>query len=334
MIGLDVFTEFFLGGSCHKRVVLLLVIGLGLALHAEENHLLRAHFFDGLTSEDTADEALRDLSGMLFVLLLCRCQHLAIVHALLDVVRFHRARNLLQRVEVTSATLTTSLVLLDQADGLNHFDIEGEGVVGDFFDGLRGGPTIEQGFINLGILLVHGEHFLRFFAIIILLLSLLLLLRFAALLSLLLLAVTALDLFLEDDVDRDLIVLPEVAGHRDFDDRRVILEIEQEAIKMDVDGAATEIVEDQVFFELANTADGALQHLLDEDALLRVHDLIVTLLKFAVDLDVFDIKYGVVREAFFETPKLTILHSMLVLVGRSVLDLDLLLQVIHSIAKL
>ena len=333
MIGLDVFTEFFLGCSCHKRVVLLLVIGLGLALHAEENHLLRAHFFDSLTSEDTADEALRDLSGMLFVLLLCRCQHLAIVHALLDVVRFHRARNLLQRVKVTSATLTTSLVLLDQADGLNHFDIEGEGVVGDFFDGLRGGPTIEQGFINLGILLVHGEHFLRFFAIIILLLSLLLL-RFAALLSLLLLAVTALDLFLEDNVDRDLIVLLEVAGHRDFNDRRVILEIKQEAIKMDVDGAGTKIVEHQVFFELANTADGALQHLLDEDALLRVHDLIVTLLKFAVDLDIFDVKYGVMREAFFETPKLTILHSMLVLVGGSVLDLDLLLQVIHSIAKL
>ena len=152
----------------------------------------------------------------------------------------------------------------------------------------------KHGFIDLGILFFHNEHFLSFFTIITLLL---------------LLAALVLDLFLKDYIDRDLIVLLKVAGHTDFVDRRVIDEIKEEAIKMDVDGAGTEVIETQLFFELENTADRTLQHFLDEDALLRVHDLIIALLKLAVDLDVFDVEYDEVPEAFFETPKLAILYS-------------------------
>ena len=58
---------------------------------------------------------------------------------------------------------------------------------------------------------------------------------------------------------------------------------------MHIDGSLTEVEINQALLELANTADGALEDLLDEDALLWVHDLIVALLKLAIDLDVLDV---------------------------------------------
>ena len=76
---------------------------------------------------------------------------------------------------------------------------------------------------------------------------------------------------------------------------------------MDIDGASTEVVEDQEFFDLTNAANRALEHLLDKDALLRVHDLIVALFKLAIDLDVLDVEHCVVGKPFLEAPKLTIL---------------------------
>ena len=76
---------------------------------------------------------------------------------------------------------------------------------------------------------------------------------------------------------------------------------------MDIDGLRAHIVVDELFFDLADPANRALKDLLDEDALLRVHNLIVALLKFAVDLNVLDVEHCVVREPFLESPQLTIL---------------------------
>jgi len=78
---------------------------------------------------------------------------------------------------------------------------------------------------------------------------------------------------------------------------------------VDVDGACSEVVENQVFLYLANAANRALKSLLDENALLRVDDLIVGFFELAVDLDILDIQNCIVREALLESPKFTVLET-------------------------
>ena len=77
---------------------------------------------------------------------------------------------------------------------------------------------------------------------------------------------------------------------------------------MHVDRALSEVVEHKVLLDLADAANRALKNFFDENALLRVHDLIVALFKLAIDLDVLYVQYCIVRESFFETPELTILQ--------------------------
>ena len=79
---------------------------------------------------------------------------------------------------------------------------------------------------------------------------------------------------------------------------------------MHIDGSLTEVEINQALLELANTADGALENLLDEDTLLWVHDLIVTLLKLAIDLDVLDVQDSVVGKLFFKSPIFDILQHI------------------------
>ena len=76
---------------------------------------------------------------------------------------------------------------------------------------------------------------------------------------------------------------------------------------MHVDGTLAEVVEYQILLDFADTADRALEHFLDEDAFLRVHNLIVALFELAVDLDVLDVEDSVVGEAFFKSPVFTVL---------------------------
>ena len=76
---------------------------------------------------------------------------------------------------------------------------------------------------------------------------------------------------------------------------------------MDIDGLRAHIVVDELFFDLADPANRALKDLLDEDALLRVHNLIVALLKFAVDLNVLDVENSIMGETFLEAPLLRVL---------------------------
>jgi hypothetical protein len=78
---------------------------------------------------------------------------------------------------------------------------------------------------------------------------------------------------------------------------------------VDIDGAGAEVVEDQVFLDLANAANRALKGLLDENALLRVDDLIVGFFQLAVNLDILDVQNRIVRESLLESPKLTILQA-------------------------
>ena len=228
------------------------------------------------------------------------------MHAFASIARLHGGVDLLQSVKITSTTLSTSLVLLNQTDGRCDLEIESEWVVSNLFDGLGRIETLGQDVVDLELFFSHSHNMLLWTIILGLLLSFLALLLLATLLTLLSLA-TTVNLFLEDDVDRDVIILLEVARHWDLDHRWVILQIEEETVKMDVDGAGTEVVEDQEFLDLANAANRALEYLLDEDALLRVHNLIIALLELAVDLDVLDVENGVVRESFLESPQVTIL---------------------------
>ena len=103
---------------------------------------------------------------------------------------------------------------------------------------------------------------------------------------------------------------------------------------MNVDGARPEVIVHQELFKLANAANCALQHFLDKNALLWMHNLIITFLELAIDLNVFDVKDGVVVEALFETPRITILNTMIILFSRCLLTFDLFLQVIHGVTQL
>jgi len=224
------------------RVILLLVLSLRLARHAQEDHLFLSHLLDGLTSQDTTNAALGDLSGLLLLLLLGGSLHLAVVHALAVLVGLKLRSDLLQSIEVTSTTLATSLVLLDETDRGSDIEIESEGIVIDLLDRLSSIETLYQNVIDLSFLFSHGEDLLLGGVIVgglLLALALLLALSF----SLLLLLAVTLDLFFEDEVDGDLVVLLEVAGDWDLNDGGVVLEIEKETIQMDVDGTSTEVVE-------------------------------------------------------------------------------------------
>ena len=103
---------------------------------------------------------------------------------------------------------------------------------------------------------------------------------------------------------------------------------------MHVDGALSGVGSHQLPLELTNSANGALQSLLDEDSLLWVDHLIVTLLQLPVDVDVLDIQASQMLEGLILGPGLHLLHAVFVLLDWHVLHFDLLLQVVHGILQL
>lgn len=113
MVHLDVFTEGLGLLRAFDGVVLLFLFGLGLSLHAKENHLLLSHLFDCFASKNCTNATLHDLSRLLFLFLFGRSLHLTVVHTLAVLSGLKLTVNLLERVQVTSTTLSTSFVLLD-----------------------------------------------------------------------------------------------------------------------------------------------------------------------------------------------------------------------------
>ena len=61
---------------------------------------------------------------------------------------------------------------------------------------------------------------------------------------------------------------------------------------MDVEGLRARIEDDQVFLQLADTTNRRFKDFLNEDSLLRVHHLIVTLLELSVDVNVLNVEAG------------------------------------------
>jgi len=73
---------------------------------------------------------------------------------------------------------------------------------------------------------------------------------------------------------------------------------------MHINGLLSVVVSNHLVLYLANTADRALKDLLDEDPLLWVNTLIVTLFKLPVDINVLDVKYSEILEDLFTLPLL------------------------------
>ena len=164
----------------------------------------------------------------------------------------------------TIAALTTTLVLLDQTDGRHDLHIKRERVVHNLLDGLRAlvvlaGVVCVHDCVDQELLLLHGLG-LRLGLII----GSFLLFLLAGLLLLFLLSRVALHLLLKGQFNLDLVVLFEVAGHRDLNDRGIVFQVKKELVEVDIDGLGSRIENAQVLLHLANTSHGGLQYALDE----------------------------------------------------------------------
>jgi hypothetical protein len=80
----------------------------------------------------------------------------------------------------------------------------------------------------------------------------------------------------------------------------------------------------KVLLHFANASHGGLEHSLDEQALLGVHDLVVTVFEFAEDVNVLDVQASQVLEDFVFWPRFNVGLACFVLFGWHVLDFDLL----------
>ena len=184
--------------------------------------------------------------------------------------------------------------------------------------------SVFNGLVNLAELV--SQVLFRLLWLVVIVSGLLLLLLFALLLLLFLFA-AALLLYrlLKREVNRDLIKLLEVPRHRDFNDAGVVLQVEQELIQVHIHRCRARIEQNEILLDLADAADGRLQDALDEDAFLRVHHLIVALLKLTVDVNILHIETGEVLEHFIRCPGLYKFHSGFVFLRGEILHFDLYL---------
>ena len=103
---------------------------------------------------------------------------------------------------------------------------------------------------------------------------------------------------------------------------------------MNVYGVASGVESNQVFLQLANTADCALQSLLYKYTLLWMNDLVVTLLQISVNIYILDVQAGQMLEYFIRLPGLNVLYTRFILFSWYMFDFDLFLDIIHGIRQL
>lgn len=205
----------------------------------------------------------------------------------------------------TKTALTTTLVLLNQADSSDDVHLEvADGVLNDFFNRLGAlvvgpGQVSVHDLVNQELLFKGGLRFLfRLF--------LSCLLFFLGLAGLLLLF-AADDGFFKGHLDLDAVVFLEVAGNGDLYNRGVVLQVKKKLVQVDINTLGSVVENDHVLLHLANADDRGLEDLLDELALLGVHDLVVTLFELAIDVDVLDVQARVVLEDFVVGPRFDVL---------------------------
>ena len=210
--------------------------GFGSTLHTKENHLLLAHLFDLFTGKNTFDAPLNEFGCYRFFLSGVGIIHLTLFDLALDLIGVNLRVVLLQDLLHAESALTTTLILLNPADSRDYFHVESERIVHDFLDWIGAfivctGIVLVHVLIDHKLLLAHGLWLLRWLLFSSLFLAFLLFRWF----FFLFLASVALDFFFEGQLDLDLIVFLEVAGHWDLNYGWVILQIEQQLVQVNVD---------------------------------------------------------------------------------------------------
>jgi hypothetical protein len=177
----------------------------------------------------------------------------------------------------TDATLTTTFILLNQADSRNNLHVKSEGIVNYLLHGLgslvvRSRQVSVHDLVNQELFFFHGLR-LGFG---LLFNHLLFLLTSFFRLSCFLLA-GASNLLFESHLDLDLVGFFEVLRYWDLNDRRVILQVEEQLIEVDVHAQFPWVEITEIFFHFTNASDGGFKYALDKKTFLGVHDLVVAL---------------------------------------------------------
>ena len=97
---------------------------------------------------------------------------------------------------------------------------------------------------------------------------------------------------------------------------------------------ASSIERHHVLFNIANTRDSAFKNFLYELSFLRLDYLVIALFQLTVDLDVLNVEGSKVLEDLIGGPVGDVFLAFLVLLFGQMLDLDLFLEVVHSIGQL
>ena len=182
-------------------------------------------------------------------------------------------------------TLSTSIVLLDDPNSLNDINIKSKWILNYLNLRLIITLILLEQMVHQMALFVKGHGWWLLFSFIVILLL------FLLLFCLLFLLTTTFFLnFGQLYFNWNSVIFLEIARYWNLNDRWIILKIEQELIHVDIDRVGSWVQLDQLLLHLANTSDSALQSLLDEVSLLWVHDLIVALFEFPVDINVLDVQ--------------------------------------------
>ncbi len=109
----------------------------GSADHAQEDHFLVTHDLNLFASDDASDPALDKFSRDCFFLSCSSLRHFAFADLALRFLVDNLGEVLLKNLLHSVASLSATLVLLNQADGRNDFHVQGKGVMHDFFHRFR-----------------------------------------------------------------------------------------------------------------------------------------------------------------------------------------------------
>ena len=286
-------------------IILDLILSLWFPLHSKEDHLFLSHLLNLFSGQDSTNVALNQLCRFIFSLLCTGLDHVSIVHFLSCVNIRQLFVDFVHEVQVTVTTLTTTLIFLDKSDGMDVWNIESIWIKNNFIYRVLVVKCLFELLINMHLFL--SKRWVNFWWGIIICLLLFTFFLTSLLFSFLLLTSFSFDFLLKDDIYWDLIILLKVAWDWDLNHRWVILQIKEKSIQMDIDRASSVVEMNKEFLHLTNSANSALKNLFDKDSLLWVHNLIIALFEFAVNLNILDIKNSIMRPSFFNTPELTIL---------------------------
>ena len=194
----------------------LILVGHRATCHAQEVELLLPQFFDLLARQNTLDAFLNEESRSILFLFGSLFLDKALTNLLVKLGLNTLLLEGLDHEHDTVTSLTTSLVLLDQTDGVCDAKLDRVWVLHDLDLWLSGLIELVHVCIHELNLLIE---WLRGLLLLLLAIIILLLLLFRLLLLLFLLAAGVfLDFLLEFDVNWDPAILAEVSRHWDFDD--------------------------------------------------------------------------------------------------------------------